>query len=65
MIFSLSDLLLCSEGAGSRERLECTPNGVTRIYSLAYLCIAHTGDSTVIHRPEQVGLILKSLKILV
>ena len=38
---------------------------VTRIYSLAYLCGAHTGDSTVIHRPEQVGLILKSLKILV
>ena len=38
---------------------------ITRIYSLVYLCGAHTGDSTVLHRPEQVGLILKSLKILV
>ena len=38
---------------------------MTRIYSLVCLCGAHTGDSTVVHRPEQVALILKSLKVLV
>ena len=38
---------------------------IKRISSLVYLCGVHTGDSTVLHRPEQVGLILKSLKILV